>query len=114
LAKIQAAATTRGMSIEKISEEVTKSGAKVAKSTLYRWGASNPNPHNLKAEADVLGLSLDSLLKLAHTNNTIPTHKNTSPLYLDFLISEDEQMVMFNGQLLFRRIPACATSSVTC
>ncbi|AIG65557.1 hypothetical protein ACRHK7_06220 [Weissella tructae] len=37
LAKIQAVATKRGMSIEKISEEVTKSGAKVAKSTLYRW-----------------------------------------------------------------------------
>lgn len=84
------------MSIEKFSEEVTKSGANVAKSTLYRRGASNPNPHNLKAEADVLGLSLDSLLE--HTNNTIPTHKDTSPLDLDCLISEDEQMVMFKSE----------------
>lgn len=98
LTRIQDTARKRGMSLEKLAEEVTKSGVKVAKSTIYRWDTSKPNAIKLKAVADVLGVSVDYLLGNVDTpalNKVSPDE----PLNL-YEVSDDErdEVLSINGQ----------------
>ena len=52
----------KGISIAKLERETG-----ISNGTIARWGTSSPKVENLKAVADFLGVSMDSLLT-AHKN----------------------------------------------
>ncbi len=79
LSRVKTAAATHGLSVEKLSEEVTKKGTKLSKSTIYKWDKSEPNAEKIRAVADVLGVSVDYLL--GNTDEMYPTNsKNQDDL----------------------------------
>ena len=86
-------ASNRGLSIQQVAK---KAGLGI--NSIYRWKERNPTTSNIKAVADVLGVSVDYLL-----GNTDEMHSNKKddnvPIDLDKVLSE-EGMAMFDGQPL--------------
>ena len=86
-------ASNRGLSIQQVAKQ-----AGLGINSIYRWKERNPTTSNIKAVADVLGVSVDYLL-----GNTDEMHSNkkddNDPVDLDKVLSE-EGMAMFDGQPL--------------
>ena len=56
--KIKSISTRKGLSIRKIEHE-----AGLSNGTIRNWDNVNPSAYSVKAVADVLGISVDELLK---------------------------------------------------
>lgn len=85
-------ASNRGLSIQQVAKQ-----AGLGINSIYRWKERNPTTSNIKAVADVLGVSVDYLL--GNTDEMHGNKKDNEPVDLDKVLSE-EGMAMFDGQPL--------------
>ncbi|WP_270621870.1 helix-turn-helix domain-containing protein [Weissella viridescens] len=95
LDRIKQVAKQRGYSLTQVNEK-----ANLGKNTIYSWKTKEPGLNNLKAVADVLGVSVDYLL--GNTDEMHPAKKNPEKMDsvdLDKALSE-HGVARFQGKEL--------------
>ena len=85
-------ASNRGLSIQQVAK---KAGLGI--NSIYRWKERNPTTSNIKAVADVLGVSVDYLL--GNTDEMHSNKKDNDPVDL-YTVTDDERdrLISANGQ----------------
>lgn len=87
-------AKKRGLNLSNLAEK-----AGLSTNSIYKWKTSNPKVENLKAVADVLGVSVDYLLGNTDEPTTKDAASTAQSTDLSDLLSE-EGIAMFDGQPL--------------
>lgn len=85
-------ASNRGLSIQQVAKQ-----AGLGINSIYRWKERNPTTSNIKAVADVLGVSVDYLL--GNTDDMYGNKKENEPVDL-YTVTDDERdrLISANGQ----------------
>ncbi|MBJ7653658.1 helix-turn-helix domain-containing protein [Weissella confusa] len=85
-------ASNRGLSIQQVAKQ-----AGLGINSIYRWKERNPTTSNIKAVADVLGVSVDYLL--GNTDQMHGNKKENEPVDL-YTVTDDERdrLISANGQ----------------
>ena len=85
-------ASNRGLSIQQVAKQ-----AGLGINSIYRWKERNPTTSNIKAVADVLGVSVDYLL--GNTDEMHGNKKENEPVDL-YTVTDDERdrLISANGQ----------------
>lgn len=92
LDRIKQVAKQRGYSLTQVNEK-----ANLGKNTIYSWKTKEPGLNNLKAVADVLGVSVDYLL--GNTDEMHPVRKESSSNEADLKdIMEEFNILKFDGK----------------
>ena len=80
------------MSIQQVAKQ-----AGLGINSIYRWKERNPTTSNIKAVADVLGVSVDYLL--GNTDDMYGNKKENEPVDL-YTVTDDERdrLISANGQ----------------
>ncbi|MCB6840797.1 helix-turn-helix transcriptional regulator [Weissella viridescens] len=92
LDRIKQVAKQRGYSLTQVNEK-----ANLGKNTIYSWKTKEPGLNNLKAVADVLGVSVDYLL--GNTDEMHPVNKSVSSNEADLKdIMEEFNILKFDGK----------------
>lgn len=86
-------ASNRGLSIQQVAK---KAGLGI--NSIYRWKERNPTTSNIKAVADVLGVSVDYLL--GNTDQMYGNKKDDMPIDLEETLSKLGPAVSFGGKEL--------------
>lgn len=90
--KIKETAKKRGLSLQKTSEL-----ANLSSNTIYSWKKKSPGENNLKAVADVLGVSTDYLL--GNTDEMTPNKKDSN-VSTEVDLEKDPVMLSLDGMEL--------------
>ena len=88
-------ASNRGLSIQQVAK---KAGLGI--NSIYRWKERNPTTSNIKAVADVLGVSVDYLLGNTDEMHLAPNAGKQEPINLAETVddSERDNVISANGQ----------------
>ncbi|TGE57225.1 helix-turn-helix transcriptional regulator [Weissella confusa] len=88
-------ASNRGLSIQQVAK---KAGLGI--NSIYRWKERNPTSSNIKAVADVLGVSVDYLLGNTDEMHPAPNADKQEPINLAETVddSERDNVISANGQ----------------
>ncbi|MBJ7674049.1 helix-turn-helix domain-containing protein [Weissella confusa] len=100
-------ASNRGLSIQQVAKQ-----AGLGINSIYRWKERNPTTSNIKAVADVLGVSVDYLLGNTdemHSNKkndkTVDLEKDTTILALDGMeLSDDYKQFIIDQVRSLRKL----------
>lgn len=88
-------ASNRGLSIQQVAKQ-----AGLGINSIYRWKERNPTTSNIKAVADVLGVSVDYLLGNTDKMHPAPNADKQEPIDLAETVddSERDNVISANGQ----------------
>ena len=86
-------ASNRGLSIQQVAKQ-----AGLGINSIYRWKERNPTTSNIKAVADVLGVSVDYLL--GNTDEMHGNKKDDMPVDLEEVLAKLGPTLRFEGKEL--------------
>ncbi|MBJ7658739.1 helix-turn-helix domain-containing protein [Weissella confusa] len=86
-------ASNRGLSIQQVAKQ-----AGLGINSIYRWKERNPTTSNIKAVADVLGVSVDYLL--GNTDEMHSNKKDDMPVDLEEVLDKLGPTLRFEGKEL--------------